>query len=174
MRGHKEKPRNFANLDRARPAMLQYPRTNEREAPLMQAKAGREKRRELLRAVKFFLFSVSAGAVEMGSFALLSRLTPWPYWPCYLLALLLSVIWNFTFNRKFTFQSAANVPVAMLKVLAYYAVFTPLSTWLGHWLSDTLGWNEYLVTLLNMLLNFATEYPYQKFVVFAGSIDSKK
>ncbi len=62
----------------------------------------------------------------------------------------------------------------MLKVLAYYAVFTPLSTWLGHWLSDTLAWNEYLVTLLNMLLNFATEYPYQKFVVFAGSIDSKK
>ena len=82
--------------------------------------------------------------------------------------------WNFTLNRKFTFQSAANVPVAMLKVLAYYAVFTPLSTWLGHWLSDTLAWNEYLVTLLNMLLNFATEYPYQKFVVFAGSIDSKK
>lgn len=84
------------------------------------------------------------------------------------------MLWNFTFNRRFTFQSAANVPVAMLKVLAYYAVFTPLSTWLGHWLSDTLAWNEYLVTLLNMLLNFATEYPYQKSVVFAGSIDSKK
>ncbi len=120
------------------------------------------------------LFSASAGLIEFGSFSLLSACTPWPYWPCYLIALTLSVLWNFTFNRRFTFQSAANVPVAMLKVLAYYAVFTPLSTWLGHWLSDTLAWNEYLVTLLNMLLNFATEYPYQKFVVFAGSIDSKK
>ena len=139
----------------------------------MQAKAGWEKRRELLRAVKFFLFSVSAGAVEMGSFALLSRLTPWPYWPCYLLALLLSVIWNFTFNRKFTFQSAANVPVAMLKTLAYYAVFTPFSTLLGDWLSG-LGWNEFLVTALNMALNFATEYPYQRLVVFARSVDTAK
>ena len=129
---------------------------------------------EALRMVKFVLFSASAGIIQMGSFALLNELTGWSYWPCYLIALTLSVLWNFTFNRRFTFQSAANVPVAMLKVLAYYAVFTPLSTWLGHWLSDTLAWNEYLVTLLNMLLNFATEYPYQKSVVFAGSIDSKK
>ena len=133
-----------------------------------------QKKKETLRFIKFLLFSASAGLIEFGSFSLLSACTPWPYWPCYLIALTLSVLWNFTFTRRFTFQSAANVPVAMLKVLAYYAVFTPLSTWLGHWLSDTLAWNEYLVTLLNMLLNFATEYPYQKFVVFAGSIDSKK
>ena len=133
-----------------------------------------QKKKETLRFIKFLLFSASAGLIEFGSFSLLCACTPWPYWPCYLIALTLSVLWNFTFNRRFTFQSAANVPVAMLKVLAYYAVFTPLSTWLGHWLSDTLAWNEYLVTLLNMLLNFATEYPYQKFVEFAGSIDSKK
>ena len=133
-----------------------------------------QKKKETLRFIKFLLFSASAGLIEFGSFSLLSACTPGPYWPCYLIALTLSVLWNFTFNRRFTFQSAANVPVAMLKVLAYYAVFTPLSTWLGHWLSDTLAWNEYLVTLLNMLLNFATEYPYQKFVVFTGSIDSKK
>lgn len=131
------------------------------------------KGREALRFMKFLLFSASAGLIEMGSFALLSAVTPWSYWPRYLLALLLSVAWNFTFNRRFTFQSAANVPVAMLKVLAYYAVFTPLSTWLGNALSASLGWNEYLITLLNMLLNFGTEYPYQKLVVFAGSIDSK-
>lgn len=130
--------------------------------------------KEFVRVLKFTFFSISAGLIEMGSFALLNEFTHFPYWPCYLIALCLSVLWNFTLNRKFTFQSAANVPVAMLKVLAYYAVFTPLSTWLGHWLSDTLAWNEYLVTLLNMLLNFATEYPYQKIVVFAGSIDSKK
>ena len=130
--------------------------------------------KETLRAIKFTLFSISAGVIQIVTFTLLNELTALPEHISYLIALVLSVLWNFTFNRRFTFQSAANVPVAMLKVLAYYAVFTPLSTWLGHWLSDTLAWNEYLVTLLNMLLNFATEYPYQKFVVFAGSIDSKK
>lgn len=108
----------------------------------------------------------------MGSFSLLTALTSWPYWPCYLIALVLSVLWNFTFNRRFTFQSAANVPAAMLKVAAYYAVFTPLSTWLGHFLSENLGWNEFLVTALNMLLNFATEYPFQRLVVFRASIDT--
>ena len=133
-----------------------------------------QKKEEILRFIKFLLFSASAGLIEIISFTLLNTLTPWQYWPCYLIALVLSVVWNFTFNRRFTFHSAANVPAAMLKVLAYYAVFTPLSTLLGNWLSGTLGWNEYLVTILNMLLNFATEYPYQKFVVFAGTIDSYK
>jgi putative flippase GtrA len=134
----------------------------------------KQKKEEILRFIKFLLFSASAGLIEIISFTLLNTLTPWQYWPCYLIALVLSVVWNFTFNRRFTFHSAANVPAAMLKVLAYYAVFTPLSTLLGNWLSSTLGWNEYLVTILNMLLNFATEYPYQKFVVFAGTIDSNK
>ena len=134
----------------------------------------KQKKDEILRFIKFLLFSASAGLIEIISFTLLNTLTPWQYWPCYLIALVLSVVWNFTFNRRFTFHSAANVPAAMLKVLAYYAVFTPLSTLLGNWLSGTLGWNEYLVTILNMLLNFATEYPYQKFVVFVGTIDSNK
>ena len=124
--------------------------------------------------LKFLLFSASAGLIEFGSFSLLRACTPWPYWPCYLIALTLSVLWNFTFNRRFTFQSAANVPVAMLKVLAYYAVFTPLSTLLGHWLADVLLWNEYIVTILNMLLNFTTEFLYQRFVVYGKSIDSAK
>ena len=104
---------------------------------------GLEKRKETLRLIKFGFFSASAGLIEMGSFSLLTALTSWPYWPCYLIALVLSVLWNFTFNRRFTFQSAANVPAAMLKVAAYYAVFTPLSTWLGHFLSENLGWNEF-------------------------------
>ena len=84
------------------------------------------------------------------------------------------MLWNFTLNRKFTFQSAANVPVAMAKVAAYYAVFTPLSTGLGNYLASTLLWNEYLVTILNMLLNFTTEFLYQRFFVFGKSIDSAK
>ena len=131
-----------------------------------------KKAAEFFRFLKFALFSASAALVEMGSFALLNELTPWSYWPCYLTALLLSVLWNFTLNRKFTFKSAANVPVAMLKVLAYYAVFTPLSTLLGSYLADTLLWNEYLVTILNMLLNFSTEFLYQRFFVFGRSLDT--
>lgn len=132
-----------------------------------------EKKKELLRLAKFVLFSASAGLIEMGSFALLKELTPWSYWPCYLLALILSVVWNFTLNRKFTFRSAANVPRAMGLVLAYYAVFTPLSTLLGNFLSGSLRWNEYGVTALNMVLNFGTEYLYQRFCVFRGSLDTQ-
>ena len=130
-------------------------------------------RKELWRAVKFTLFSISAGLIEMGSFALLTALTDWSYWPRYLIALTLSVLWNFTLNRNFTFKSASNVPIAMLKVAAYYAVFTPLSTWLGHYLADTLGWNDFLVTALNMVINFVTEFLYQRFFVFGKSIDTK-
>ena len=131
-----------------------------------------DKRGELWRMVKFLFFSVSAGLIELLAFTLLTELTDWPYWPCYLPALVLSVLWNFTLNRKFTFHSAANVPQAMLKVFCYYLVFTPLSTLLGHWLADILGWNEYLVTILNMVLNFVTEYLFQRYFVFGKSIDT--
>ena len=130
--------------------------------------------KEFWRVVKFVLFSASAGIIEIVSFTLLTELTPWPYWPCYLIALVLSVLWNFTLNREYTFKSAANVPVAMLKVAAFYAVFTPLSGWLEHWYTMKLGWNEYVATILNMLLNFVTEYLYQRFFVFGKSIDTKE
>lgn len=128
--------------------------------------------KETVRFLKFLGFSISAGLVEMGVFALLNELTSLSYWPCYLTALVLSVVWNFTLNRKFTFRSAANVPVAMLKALAYYAVFTPLTTLLGQYLAEGLGWNEYLVTGINMVLNFTTEFLYQRFFVFGKTIDS--
>jgi putative flippase GtrA len=128
--------------------------------------------KEVWRMVKFTLFSISAGLVEIASFTLMNELLHWNYWVCYLTALVLSVVWNFTLNRKFTFHSAANVPVAMLKVLAYYAVFTPATTLLGDYLVETLGWNEYLVTGGNMLLNFVTEFLYQRFFVFGKTVDS--
>ena len=133
-----------------------------------------EKKKEIWRVVKFVLFSASAGIIQIGLFTLLNELCKWSYWPCYLIALVLSVVWNFTLNRKFTFHSAVHIPAAMLKVLAYYAVFTPLSTLLGNYLAETLLWNAYLVTVLNMLLNFSTEFLYQRFFVFAKSIDSKR
>ena len=131
------------------------------------------KNKEFWRALKFVFFSISAGVIQMGSFALMNELTGWSYWPCYLISLLLSVLWNFTLNRKFTFKSAANVPAAMLKVLGYYAVFTPVSTLLGSYLNETLMWNEYLVTALNMVLNLSTEYLFQRFVVYGKNVDSK-
>ena len=131
-------------------------------------------KKELIRTLKFVGFSISAGVIEIVAFTLLNEFAGLPYWPCYLIALVLSVIWNFTLNRKFTFQSANNVPVAMAKVLGYYCVFTPLSTLLGNYLAETAGWNEYLVTLLNMVLNFVTEYLFDRFVVFRGSIDTNE
>lgn len=135
----------------------------------------KQKRRdEITRMIKFMLFSASAGVIEMGSFALLNEKTEWSYWPCYLTALILSVVWNFTLNRKFTFKSAGNVPVAMMKVAVYYAVFTPLSTVLGSYLADGLLWNEYVVTGLNMVLNMGTEYLYDRLVVFRDTMDTKE
>ena len=131
-------------------------------------------RKELIRSLKFFLFSTSAGIIELGVFSLLNELTAWSYWPCYLIALVLSVLWNFTLNRRFTFQSAGNVPKAMALVFAFYCVFTPLSTWLGHYLADVLGWNEYLVTGINMISNFVLEFLYQRFVVFRNSLDTNQ
>jgi putative flippase GtrA len=128
--------------------------------------------KELLRTIKYLLFTASAGLIEIGSFTLMNELLHWSYWVCYLIALVLSVLWNFTFNRRFTFKSAASIPKAMALVFAYYCVFTPLSTLLEHQLTDNLGWNEYVVTLINMLLNVSTEFPYQRFVVFRKSLDT--
>ncbi|MBR3560851.1 MAG: GtrA family protein [Oscillospiraceae bacterium] len=130
------------------------------------------KRREMLRAVKFAVFSASAGVIEAVVFALLNELTAWQYWPCYLIALTASVVWNFTLNRRYTFRSTANVPRAMLLVAAFYCVFTPVTTILGNYLAETLDWNEYLVTALNMACNLVTEYFYDTYVVFRGSIDT--
>ena len=132
------------------------------------------KNQEAVRAVKFALFSASAGLIQIGSFTLFNEVFRWSYWICYLLSLILSVLWNFTLNRKYTFRSAANVPIAMAKVAAFYAVFTPLSTLMGNWLVGDLGWNEYLVTGINMALNFVTEFLYQRWFVFGKSIDTAK
>ena len=129
-------------------------------------------KKELIRSLKFLLFSISAGVIELVAFSLLNELTHWSYWPSYLIALVLSVLWNFTLNRRYTFQSANNVPRAMALVFGFYCVFTPLSTLLGSYLADTLAWNEYLVTALNMAANFVLEYLYDRLVVFRKSIDT--
>ena len=129
--------------------------------------------KETIRVIKFFIFSVSAGVIEFVSFAALNYFTDWNYWPKYLIALTLSVLWNFTLNREFTFKSANNVPVAMLKVACFYAVFTPVTTITGNYLAEARGWNELLVTALNMAVNLVTEYLYDRYFVFGKSIDTK-
>lgn len=131
-----------------------------------------KKRAELWRTVKFTLFSISAGIIEFGAFALLYDLLHRSYWTAYLIALVLSVLWNFVLNRHYTFKSAASVPRAMLQVLAYYCVFTPLTTIGGNYLEGSLGWDGNLVTLLNMVLNLVTEFLFDRYVVYRGSLDT--
>lgn len=133
-----------------------------------------EGKKELIRTVKFVLFSVSAGAIQLivGDILMMNMLGI-SYWVSYLTGLVLSVLWNFTLNRKFTFHSATNIPVAMLKVAAFYLVFTPASTYGGHILtSPPYLWNTDLVFIGTMLVNFVTEYLYDRFFVFGKSIDT--
>ena len=121
--------------------------------------------KEFWRIVKFTIFSASAGGIQIASFSLLYELTSWHYWPAYLISLLLSIAWNFTLNRKFTFKSAANIPVAMAKLFGFYAVFTPVSTWLGH-ITEQAGVNEYIILAVTMLSNFILEFAFCKFVIY--------
>ncbi len=129
------------------------------------------KNKELIRSVKFLLFSASAGIIQVASFTLLEEVIHAPHWISYLISLILSVLWNFTFNRKFTFHSAGNIPVAMTKVALFYVVFTPLSTWWTDALTGA-GVNEYLVLAGTMIVNFVTEFLYDRFFVFRKTIDT--
>ena len=131
----------------------------------------KEKKEEVLRVVKYVLFSISAGVIQSLAFTLLHEILQWPYWPCYLSALVLSVLWNFTLNRKFTFQSAANIPRAMLLVALYYCAFTPLSTLWGTALTNA-GWNDYIVLFGTMLVNLTTEFLFWRLVVYRDSINT--
>ena len=131
------------------------------------------KKENLIQVVKFVLFSASAGIIQALTFTLLNELLQLPYWPCYLIALTLSVLWNFTLNREFTFKSATNVPKAMLKIAIYYAIFTPLSTWWGDALTN-MGWNEYIVLFGTMLINMATEFLVCRFIVYRDSMNTNQ
>ncbi len=128
--------------------------------------------KSVFQAVKFLLFSVSAGIIQAGSFTLMNELFKMPYWPAYLISLILSVLWNFTLNRRYTFQSAANIPIAMAKVFGFYLVFTPLSTWLGH-IATEGGINEYIVLGLTMVSNFVLEFLFCKFVVYRNQENTR-
>lgn len=121
--------------------------------------------------VKFTLFSISAGVIQALSFTLLHEIGKLIYWPAYLIALTLSVIWNFTFNRKFTFKSAANVPVAMFKIAMFYVVFTSVTTILGHYITEN-GVNDYIVLGVTMVSNLILEFIYTKYYVYKDQINT--
>ena len=131
------------------------------------------KNNTILQMIKFTLFSISAGVIQVASFALFNELFKWNYWPAYLVSLILSIVWNFTFNRRFTFKSAANVPVAMAKLFGFYLVFTPLSTYLGH-LADKGGVNEYIILILTMLSNFVLEFLFSKYLIYRNQENTLK
>lgn len=126
-----------------------------------------------LQMIKFTLFSISAGVIQAGSFTIFNELFHWQYWPAYLTSLILSIIWNFTFNRRYTFNSAANVSVAMAKLFGFYLVFTPVSTYLGH-LAEGAGVNEYIVLGVTMLSNFVLEFLFSKFIMYRGQENTRE
>lgn len=133
------------------------------------------KKLQLIQILKFTGFSISAGVIQLLSFTILYEWAAClPWWPAYLISIILSVIWNFTFNRKFTFKSAVNVPLAMALVILYYCAFTPLSVFGGNALEK--AWDEkygIVVTVLMMLINFVTEFIWDKFVVFNEKVTNK-
>ncbi len=131
------------------------------------------KKESVIQMLKFTLFSASAGIIQVGAFVIFSELFHLMYWPAYLTSLILSIIWNFTFNRRYTFKSAANVPIAMSKLFGFYVVFTPLSTWLGH-LAETIGINDYIILAVTMLSNFVLEFLFCKLVVYKNQENTRK
>ena len=130
----------------------------------------KENKKQFWQALKFTMFSISAGAIQIGSFALLEIFIK-DYWIPYLISLVLSILWNFTLNRRYTFKSAANVPIAMAKVFGFYLVFTPLSTYLGN-MAEGYGINDFLILIVTMLTNFVLEFLFCKFVVYRGKEDT--
>ncbi len=146
---------------------IKVEKTDEGEQNLKKSKNA-----EVWRFIKFLLFSISAGVIQFGSFTLMFEVFKWAWWPSYLVSVILSVVWNFTFNRKFTFKSANNVPKAMALALLFYVFFIPASVYGGNYLKEDLYWNGFIVEALMMILNFLLEFPWQRFVVFRKSINS--
>lgn len=129
-----------------------------------------DNKKEVWRALKFTLFSISAGVIQFGSATIMQFFIN-EYWIYYTISLTLSVLWNFTLNRQYTFKSATNVPIAMLKVFGFYLVFAPTTIILGQYVAD-LGVHGLIVEGVTMLLNFVLEYLFCKFVVYRGQEDT--
>lgn len=145
------------------------------------------KKKELVRMFKYILIAASAGIIQFVSTLILTLIWPkekFSMGPAlfYLIGLILSVIWNLTINRKYTFKSAANMTKAVWLTIGFYIIFAPASTFLQAWLVNGdvlnlfiiphLGWNELIGVVICMILNLALEYPFQRYIVFKDSIDT--
>ncbi|MGE4583560.1 MAG: GtrA family protein [Sphaerochaeta sp.] len=126
----------------------------------------------LIQFGKFVLFSISAGIIQVLVFAIMEELISLPYWPSYLTALIASVVYNFTVNRRYTFKSANNVPKAMTQLGIYYAIFTPLSTWWGDALVG-IGIPDYIVLGGTMVINLVTEFAVNRFIIYRTSMNTR-
>ncbi len=154
-------PTENQNISETQATKANQETSGSQDAPL-------KSRESLIQAIKFTLLSISAAGIEAVSFIILERLTTLPYDIKHVISVVLSVLWNFTLNRRYTFKSANNVPIAMLKVGLFYAIFIPLTAWLGK-LADGAGVNEYIIKGSTMVLNFVGEFLWWKFIVFRGS-----
>lgn len=131
------------------------------------------KKETIIQILKFVAFSMGAGIIQIVSYTIIHELTDCEHWKAYLPSLILSVLYNFTVNRRYTFKSANNVPVAMLKVALFYCVFTPVSLYLGQ-LAENAGVNNYIVEVVTMSCNLVTEYLFCRFVVYRNSMNTNK
>lgn len=150
-------------------------------------------KKEVWRGVKFLLFSISAGAIQAISSLLLklvildrvidpeATLTfiieqPTSTFIADTVGLALSILWNFTFNRKFTFRAANNVPIAMLLAFVFYVPFYPFQIWYVATIEEQLvnmgSWGFIIGLGTCMIINFVLEFLWQQFVVFRGKVDT--
>jgi len=138
-----------------------------------------QKLNEGMMFLKFLGFSLGAAAIQMASFAVMNELTNWSPWFSYIIAVILSVIYNFTINRRFTFRSVNNIPKAMSFVVLFYALFIPYSAWLMYAMTgatlidDFGGWYVYAVLFFIMVQNFILEFLWWRFFIFRDSINTR-
>ncbi|MDE6442035.1 MAG: GtrA family protein [Clostridia bacterium] len=157
---------------------LQPQTTENQQEPEQPASAQKPtKKQQFFQFLKFTLFSISAGIIQILSTTILHQWTGWLlnyYWLAYIIGLTLSVIWNFTFNRKFTFKAANNIPLAMALVILYNCIIVvPLA--LGGDALVALWGDDWgiLVTAISLLINFITEFFWDKFVVFNAKVTDR-
>lgn len=146
----------------------------------------RAKRQEKLQFVKYALCAASAGIIQFLTFTILQAVIPDNGQTMHFIvenmsvvtfsattvALCLSILWNFTLNRKFTFKDAGNVPKAMVLAFIFYIPFYPFQTWYVHTIKELLGASinidaaGIIAEGTVMIMNFILEFLWQKFVVF--------
>lgn len=167
-----EKEKNVLSEDNSQNADNQGNIVNDSQENIVNAEK-KDTKTQIIQFLKFLGFSLSAGVIQLLSFTILYELTGWlDWWPSHLISVTLSVVWNFTFNRKFTFKSASNVPLAMVLVIIYYACYIPASVFGGNALK-AIGWDGFLVEVLMMVINFITEFFWDKYIVFNDKLLAK-